>query len=152
MKVRTIAALFCCAASVGVVACGDDETSDSSSGGSGSEEAFVEDVNAACEAQNDALAEVVRTTPPRRGSEEDFAAAAIPTGEDLVAALNAIEPPSDLADEYQEFIDNQQAQIDELRADPVAALQGSTLAPKADALARELGVDSCLTATGASAG
>lgn len=121
--------------------CGGDE--------SGTDEAtFAADVNAACAKQDDALTRAVDDLPAG-AKEAEFAAAVVPIGEDLVADLRGITPPQDVADDYDAFVDNQQAQVDELKADPAAALAGSALAPKADALARELGVDACLTDTGA---
>lgn len=168
MKVRVITALFCCAASVGFVACGggDDEASSSStssetsgvsgaSGVSGSGDSFVADVNAACEAEDRAVLKYVRRNPPAPGSEETFAAGVIPIEEEFMATLEAITPPADVEDEYQAFIDNQQAQLDELREDPVAAVgsssSGDSFLPEANALATELGFDSCVAPTGAAA-
>ena len=168
MKARLVTALVCCAASVGFVACGgdDDEASSTStssetsgvsgvSGASGSGDSFVADVNAACVAEDRALAKYVRQNPPAPGGEEAFAAGVIPIEEDFMATLEAITPPADVEDQYQDFIDNQQAQLDQLKEDPVAAVGSSStedsFLPEANALATELGFDSCIAPTGAAA-
>ena len=156
---RRITAVLALALAAGLIAAGcgddDDETTTTSTtteagatgatgatGASGgeplSEEEFVEQGNAICSDVNQKL-----QGGPQSGSEEQFIDKTfIPAVEDGLADLGQLTPPEDLADSYQEMLDEGNKVLDDVKSDPSALGQGSFA--KFDQLAGEVGLTECV--------
>lgn len=77
---------------------------------------------------------------------EDFATETIiPDIQGQIDAIGALTPPEDRADEFEGFVDDAQAALDELEADPSLITEEGNRDPFADVneLARDLGLEEC---------
>jgi hypothetical protein len=150
-------------AAIAVAGCGggDDSTSatDGASGASGaanttplSEEDFVSQANAIC-ADGNSQVEALPTPGQDLAGLADYAQQVLDIGNPLLLQLDALVPPEDLADKYDEYISSSQdqAQLDSQLVE--AAQAGDTQEVKSlvkqlnaannDALANDLGLTEC---------
>jgi hypothetical protein len=149
MKIRSIAALAA-AGVLGLAACGGGIDGPSSM----SEDDFIEEVGDIC---SDTERDLDRIDEPATIADlEDAAAEAIEVLTDTRERLGEIVPPADLADDFADFIDNVDDQLDALAdleaagkdedeeaANEVSAELGELSQRRSD-LADDLGVDECV--------
>jgi hypothetical protein len=139
-------------------ACGDDDTGDGSDGTAGTSAAtteailttnqFLEQVNAMCltaagrrqQSAEQVFVDWPETTPEQR---ETFVRTAGDMAEDNAAALLALNPPEDIQDEFDEYLAESGAALDELTADPDLLLQDEDPFAAANALAIDIGLTRC---------
>ena len=147
-RIPSLAALL--AVSALLAACGGDEGSTSSV----SSADFVAETNQICKEDN---AKFKALGTPSGSDVRPFLTKLIPVAEEDLSRLNGATPPSNKADEYDAWISNLEQGMElskKAEAAPTSdaankILEGSVaINKKADAEAKELGLDECLTGAG----
>jgi hypothetical protein len=143
-----LAALATLAAAV-LGACGGGD----GSGERLSEEEFREQANAICTDYNEQIADLGTPTSP--ADIPDYVERGIPIIEEGIAKLRELNPPEDIADDYDTMLDETEKAIPAARQlsdaaadqDAEAVQEAISLGQEADAesdrIARELGLDEC---------
>jgi hypothetical protein len=143
--VRVIAAAVLAAGLV-VAGCGDD---DDETEAALSETEYLAQANEICKTGEREIEQAAEESFKGRASEaevEEFAAETIvPSIQGQIDDIRALTPPADQADEFEAFVDDAQAALDELEADPSLITQGASADPFAEvnAEAEQLGLDRC---------
>jgi hypothetical protein len=142
------------AAVLAIAGCGgDDETTTSETvsttgGFSLSQDAFVDQANALCQAGNRSIAKAANATftgqKPSQAQLEAYAKVAVPAIQTQIDAIRALPAPEELQDQVKDFLDTAQDDLDKVKADPSLFAAGDT-DPFANTnqAASELGLDEC---------
>ena len=136
------------AVALGAAACGDSNESSSTV----SEEEFVTEGNAICEAGNERIAmaedQAFPDDMPTDENFEQFFAAFTADIDQQITELSALEPPEDLQDEFDAFLEKANTTLEQVRSEGAEAFFSETESgeqPFAETtrLASEIGLDAC---------
>jgi len=148
VKRFVLVAILCIGACV-LAACGDDDEA------ALSEQEFLEQGNAICAAGNERLDAAFEDLALEEGEEPTaeqietlLVDVFLPDVQSQIDDVRALEPPDELADEVEEFLDNAQATLDELEqqaADDPSSVFSEDEDPFAEvnAQANEIGLTEC---------
>jgi hypothetical protein len=142
-----------------LAACGDDDDEATTNGATSangasdaalSESEYRAQVNEICTSGEREISQAVdETFGSSSGSQAEIkqfvAETVVPNIQSQIDDIRALTPPEDQADEIEDWLDNGQAALDELEADPVAGFTHPAADPFADVnqQAAELGLDGC---------
>jgi hypothetical protein len=145
-------------AALGMAGCGgDDETTTTDTGASEATEApgvalsaddFVQQGNAICRAGNqelDAAAETLLSGEPSDADVEAYVTdTLVPSIQGQVDAIRALPAPEELSGDVETFLDDAQAALDELEADPsLLASEPDEVFADVNQQAQDLGLTEC---------
>lgn len=136
------------AVALGAAACGDSNESSSTV----SEEEFVTEGNAICEAGNERIAmaedQAFPDDMPTDENFEQFFAAFTADIDQQITELSALEPPEDLQDEFDAFLEKANTTLEQVRSEGAEAFFSETESgeqpfAETNRLASEIGLDAC---------
>jgi predicted small secreted protein len=136
------------AASFGVAACGDDdETTTGAAEPALSGAEYLAQASEICRTRIRELNRATRAAfgggggPPSDAEIQEFGTeAVIPGIQGLIDESRALRPPEDRADEFERFLDDAQAALDQVKADPSLLAQEQDPFKSIEKQARELGL------------
>jgi hypothetical protein len=142
-----------------VAGCGGGDSGNSASSSSSSSADFVAEGSQICREDNAKFKELEKSAST--ADVRDFLAMLVPLLDQDLARLKGLTPPSDKADVYDAWISDLEQTTESARkaqgassSDAATAMLRGNLAidKQADAKAKELGLDECLTGSGSSSG
>ena len=135
------AATIAVALSLGLAACGSD---DSDEGLTKAE--VIEQADAVCLDYTEQLAEIVSNLDPQATQADAEALVTdeiVPLYEQEIEELRAIEPNSDDEAAYTEMLDTLESELQAIEDDPSRITSGDTAFPEATKMAQEFGLTEC---------